>query len=187
MRVIERVAGAVDGRRAGERQVFNVTAIGACTVRIDQAVRDAGLDRIGAFIRIFGRIVGCAVDKVNIVARAAIHFVVAGQAVYCVVAAKAEKNWVVLACNAGDRIVAGGSQIDRPSILERDLFEVREFNVAAAGGHRDRTRAVNRQRVLTGQVAVVDIQSVDFCARIDGVALLRNVFVPAPSAPSSLM
>ena len=74
----ERVAGAVDRRRAGQRQVLDVGA---------ERVGDGALDRVGAFAGALGDHVAGVVDDVGVVAGAAAHRVGAGAAVEHVAAA----------------------------------------------------------------------------------------------------
>ena len=116
-RVVEGVAGGVDGFGPGERQVLHVGA---------QGIADAGLHRVGAGIGCLGDRIAGRVDDIRVVAGTASHAVIAGAAVKHVVAAV-----------PGERVVEGvAGGVDGAGAGERQVLHVGAEGVADARLYR---------------------------------------------------
>ena len=101
-RVVEAVAGAVDGGLAGQDQVFHM---------IRKGVADGAENRVRAFAGVLGHHVGGVVHHVGVVAVAAGHGVVAGAAVERVVAVPAVQRVVADAAEKGIVAVAAFQRV----------------------------------------------------------------------------
>ena len=120
----ERVAGAVDGGAAGQRQVLDVRRqreghralhqIGAAAGRLDDAVADV-VHHVGVVAGAAGQRIGAGAAVERVVIGAAIERVVAGAAIECVVAGAADER--VDAGTGGDDIVAVAAVDQRPNSL----------------------------------------------------------------------
>ena len=100
--IVEGITGTIDGRCAGEGQVFDVGA---------QGDSDAGLDQIGAFVERLGHNIQGIIDDIGIVSRAADQGI--GASVTTQGIGRAVANQYVIECIAGsvDGCCAGEGQI----------------------------------------------------------------------------
>ena len=111
--VVGPVAGAIDGRQAGEGEVLHVG-------QRNQRERDTGLDRVGAAKSQFGDHIGGGVHDVGIVSGSTHEDVNAGAAIENIVASI-----------TGDQVVAGiAGGVDVGSSSQGDVFNIGRKRIA---------------------------------------------------------